>query len=181
MFEIIKECLPINDFHALYDFLDPEIPNDWILSNKIVKGPDARVSWCHDRKQYRTLPFLNAAVTIKYKVQKILRRPLVLTRIHSNGQTTGQLCGFHQDSQIPDTKWTVVLFTSPDWSPEWSGEFMCYTEGEYRYAPYIPNTAVLIKAEDDHNANTPNGYTDLMRTTVAFTYGDANTCQDAFR
>ena len=182
MFEIIEDCLPINDFRSLYDFLDPTIPNDWVLSNRVfVDGVVGKVSWCHDRKQYWSLPFLNASVTIKYKIQKIIKKPLVLTRIHSNGQTSGQLCGFHQDCPEPDKMWTVVLFTTPSWNSQWSGEFMCYTEGQYKIAPYIPNNAVLIKAEEQHNANTPNGYTDSMRTTVAFTYGDANTCLDIYR
>jgi len=165
MYKIIKDALPINQFMDLNDCLDP-YKRGWLLNNAIMTGN--LLSWGRNDKDLE-LPFYNAATTIKYKCSKLLKKDLELIRIHANGQTTGQICGFHEDFK-DDKAYSVILFTSSHWNSEWSGEFICLVDGEYKIAPYIPNHAVLIRADWQHNANCPNHLTDKLRTTVAFSY-----------
>lgn len=165
MYKVIKNCLPPNTFWDLYQGVDPHREN-WILNNPAYSG--GHLSWGRDTKSLETI-FYEAATIIKYKVMKLLKKDLILARIHCNGQTAGQICDFHDDFTHREA-YTVILFTSANWNSGWSGEFICLVDGEYKIAPYIPNDAVLIDASWQHSANCPNNKTDKLRTTVAFSY-----------
>jgi len=165
MYKVIKDCLPIGKFIDLYQGVDPNLEH-WVLNNPAYSG--GHLSWGRNKESLETV-FYDAATIIKYKVMRILKKPLVLGRIHCNGQTSGQICDFHTDYDDREA-YTVILFSNLNWNSSWSGEFICLVDGEYKIAAYIPNHAVLIDASWQHTANCPNNKTDKLRTTVAFSY-----------
>ena len=165
MYEVIKDCLPVDKFLSLHQGIDPTYSN-WVFNNPAYDG--GHMSWGRTPESLETI-FYDAATIIKYKVMRLLKKPLVLGRIHCNGQTSGQICDFHSDFDDREA-YTVILFTNLSWNTGWSGEFICLVDGEYKISPYIPNQAVLIDASWQHSANCPNNKTDQLRTTVAFSY-----------
>ncbi len=163
---VFKDVIPSHVFVSLHD----ELLNEWTLANTSdSKYGDDSLSWGLRYKNDRIIMY-QAASIVKLKCQKIIREHIRLCKIHVNGQTFGQKGGFHTDFDDP-WFWTFVLFTSPEWNTQWSGEFVCQDpSGEYHYVPYIPNNGVLIPSNWPHYGCSPNAFTDKLRTSVAFSY-----------
>jgi hypothetical protein len=122
----------------------------------------------------------DAAITIKYKLKREIKKDLELVRLHSNGQTRCQLADFHKDftydgstsGAAPLDRLTFILFTEPSWNTEWGGEFVAQNPetGKYYYTTYLPNNGVVVPSHWEHRGCSPNGHTDRLRTTLAFSY-----------
>ncbi len=165
---ILKNVLPVKKLINIYK----EIEYDWVLKN----GSDSsnindKVTWGKTIDDEITLTNIDASIEINFKIQKILKTRLRLAKIHINGQTSNQLTNFHIDFDDSDF-WTFILFTSLEWNTTWGGEFIVINPNtnEHKYVPYIPNTGCLIPSNWIHVGNSPNGFTDKLRTTIAFSY-----------
>ena len=159
-----NEVLPVKNFIALSD----ELYSGWSLIN--YSNTANKLSWGFEYEHDR-IAFYDAAIHIKLKIQKYIRNPIQLCKIHVNGQTTSQVAPFHTDFPQPWV-WTFILFTNLEWNTEWGGEFVCYNTNtkKYNYVPYIPNRGVLVPSNWDHYGSSPNALTDNLRTTIGFSY-----------
>ena len=164
------DVLPTNNFIALSD----ELFSGWSLINysynpKHSTHDSNRASWGFEHEHDR-IAFYDAAIHIKLKIQKYIRNPIQLCKIHVNGQTANQEAPFHTD--FPSWAWTFILFTNLEWNTSWGGEFVCYNPNtkKYNYVPYIPNRGVLVPSNWDHYGSSPNALTDNLRTTIGFSY-----------
>lgn len=166
---VIKDVLLIKDFNILRD----ELRHGWSLDNYSddTRYKDAKRFWSIRERDLNEIVLDKVGSIIKLKVQKILKTPLETIRCHINGQTFGQSGKFHIDYSA-DNVWTFILFTSHTWNVNWGGEFICYhpIQKEYRYVSYIPNTGCLIPSNWDHYGSAPNDQTDLLRTSVAYSF-----------
>ena len=167
------EVLPVKNFIAVSDELERN--SAWSLINysynpKHVNQDSNKLSWGFEYEHDR-IAFYDAAIHIKLKIQKYIRNPIQLCKIHVNGQTTNQVAPFHTDFSQPWV-WTFVLFTNLKWNTEWGGEFVCYNTNtnKYNYVPYIPNRGVLVPSNWDHYGSSPNALTDNLRTSIGFSY-----------
>jgi hypothetical protein len=167
------EVLPVKNFIAVSDELERN--SAWSLINysynpKHVNQDSNKLSWGFEYEHDR-IAFYDAAIHIKLKIQKYIRNPIQLCKIHVNGQTTNQVAPFHKDFLQPWV-WTFVLFTNLKWNTEWGGEFVCYNTNtnKYNYVPYIPNRGVLVPSNWDHYGSSPNALTDNLRTSIGFSY-----------
>ena len=167
------EVLPVKNFIAVSDELERN--SAWSLINysynpKHVNQDSNKLSWGFEYEHDR-IAFYDAAIHIKLKIQKYIRNPIQLCKIHVNGQTTNQVAPFHTDFSEPWV-WTFVLFTNLKWNTEWGGEFVCYNTNtnKYNYVPYIPNRGVLVPSNWDHYGSSPNSLTDNLRTSIGFSY-----------
>ena len=167
------EVLPVKNFIAVSDELERN--SAWSLINysynpKHVNQDSNKLSWGFEYEHDR-IAFYDAAIHIKLKIQKYIRNPIQLCKIHVNGQTTNQVAPFHKDFLQPWV-WTFVLFTNLKWNTEWGGEFVCYNTNtnKYNYVPYIPNRGVLVPSNWDHYGSSPNSLTDNLRTSIGFSY-----------
>jgi len=167
------EVLPVKNFIAVSDELERN--SAWSLINysynpKHVNQDSNKLSWGFEYEHDR-IAFYDAAIHIKLKIQKYIRNPIQLCKIHVNGQTTNQVAPFHTDFSEPWV-WTFVLFTNLKWNTEWGGEFVCYNTNtnKYNYVPYIPNRGVLVPSNWDHYGSSPNALTDNLRTSIGFSY-----------
>lgn len=165
---VLKNVLPVDKILNIYR----EIEYDWVLKNGSDKYDlHSKVTWGKIIEDELTLSNIDASIHINLKIQKILKTKLKLCKIHVNGQTANQLTNFHIDFDYSDF-WTFILFTSPEWNTRWGGEFVTVNPvtKEYKYVPYIPNTGCLIPSNWLHVGNSPNGFTDKLRTSIAFSY-----------
>ena len=167
------EVLPVKNFIAVSDELERN--SAWSLINysynpKHVNQDSNKLSWGFEYEHDR-IAFYDAAIHIKLKIQKYIRNPIQLCKIHVNGQTTNQVAPFHKDFLQPWV-WTFVLFTNLKWNTEWGGEFVCYNTNTNKsnYVPYIPNRGVLVPSNWDHYGSSPNSLTDNLRTSIGFSY-----------
>lgn len=165
---VLKNVLPTDKIYNIYK----EIEYDWVLKN----GSDSnnyydKVTWGKTIDDELSISNIEASTYINLKIQKILKTKLRLCKIHINGQTSNQLTNFHIDFDYSDI-WTFVLFTSLEWNTSWGGEFVVLNPvtKEYKYIPYVPNTGCLIPSNWLHVGNSPNGFTDKLRTSIAFSY-----------
>lgn len=165
---VIKNVLPTQKFLQLYD----GIFFDWVLLNGAdPNDSDDKYTWGKKIEDELSLTNIDVATFIKLKIQKVLKTDIRLVKIHVNGQTSNQLTKFHVDYYDSDF-WTFVLFTSPEWNSNWGGEFILQNpvNKSYKYVPYIPNTGCLLPSNWMHVGTSPNGFTDKLRTTIAFSY-----------
>jgi len=167
---IMKDVLSVQDFITLHDEFKY---TGWNLNNKAYtdgKKEDDRLGW-QSNQRLNNLHVFKCGSIIKLKLKKILKQDLILIRCHSNGQTTGQTSKFHIDYNA-DNIWTVILFLCKDWNTEYGGEFTVHNHhtNEYKYVPYIPNTAALIPSNWYHKGSDPNVTCDKLRMTAAFSY-----------
>jgi hypothetical protein len=164
----IQNVLPIEKFITLSD----ELERDWSLTNfsDNINYSKYKNFWGMREKE-NDLLLIDCGITIKFKIQKFLRRNIRLIRCHINGQTFGQSGKFHTD-YCEDNTWTFILFCSKHWSTNWGGEFVCHNpiENKYEYVPYIPNTGCLVPANWEHYGSSPNDQTDKLRVSVGFSY-----------
>ena len=154
--------------NSLFDRLGDDLKY-WEYCNESYQGDF--MNWGRT-PDWGELIFLEAAIHIKLKIQKIIRENVRCCKLHFNGQTVNQHSSFHKDYQ-EDIFWTFILFTQPHWNTEWGGEFVCYNpeSKNYEYYPYIPNSGVLIQSNWDHHGRQPtNSRQDAFRTTVAYSY-----------
>lgn len=167
---ILKDVLPTDKFLRLFN----DLGGNWVFGNN-SNGTDTYESWS---KKYDDvsdpLIYMDIATYIGYKVRRLVESKLHFYRAHINGQTCGQPSLMHTD-HTADGFYTAVLFTRKHWDTNWGGEFVCYNpiKERYEYAPYIPNTAVVIPSNWSHNGSNPNNTTHELRTSVAFMY-----CED---
>ena len=117
------------------------------------------------------LSFYNAAINLKLKMKKHLKKDITLVRINTNGKVFGSPAHFHTDYSKP-YYYTIVLFTELSWDTQWGGELVVQnpTSGEYHYHAYIPNNAVFFPSNWNHCGFSPNNFTSKMRSSVAFSY-----------
>jgi hypothetical protein len=117
------------------------------------------------------LSLYNAAINLKLKMKKHLKKDITLVRINTNGKVFGSPAHFHTDYSKP-YYYTVVLFTELSWDTQWGGELVVQnpTSGEYHYHAYIPNNAVFFPSNWNHCGFSPNNFTCKMRSSVAFSY-----------
>ena len=113
---------------------------------------------------------INFGEKYKFLARKILKRDLILHRVNTNIQTTGQDASFHQDGT--ENFWTLLLFAQSKWDSDWGGEFICATEDTYVSVPYIPGNAALFRADYEHRGCAPNVLTSEQRVSIAFTYAE---------
>ena len=137
--------------------------------------------------------FISYSYRIGYFIKKLLKPNFnfELKRINTNIQYQNQESSFHQDGidaivdgvGVPRWSWTFLLFASREWDTEWGGEFICSTRkpGDYKNISYIPNRCVLFNGHLDHRGSAPNCFSEMPRTTVAWTYTsvDAHITPDA--
>ena len=137
--------------------------------------------------------FISYAYRIQYFIKKLLRPDFdfELMRINTNIQYQYQDSSFHQDGidavvdgvKVPRWTWTFLLFSSKTWNTEWGGEFICATDTKsvYRNISYMPGRCVLFNGHLDHRGSAPNCFSELPRTTVAWTFSsvDAHIKPDA--
>jgi hypothetical protein len=120
--------------------------------------------------------FLAASSTLKPLIQRVLRKPLSLSRINTNLQFPGQEATFHTDGGA--NLWTCVLFTSYEWKTDWGGELIIRDENSsYLGIPYLPNTAVVFRASLPHRGSAPNFLCPTVRKSLAFTYEEVPYCR----
>ena len=165
---VLKDILPCKTFNNLYELINPIDNNYWVLDSSSVKRyPNL---WTI-KKHSQLLPFYDAGIYIKYKIQKHIKHNLVLTRIQVNGQTSNQNGEFHVDDKLK-CYYTFVLFSNISWDMGCGGNFNFYhpEEKEYHSIPYMPNTGVLIPSYWEHYGSAPSSNTDKLRTTIAFMY-----------
>ena len=168
----IEKPFTLNDvlspelFFDVWKDLDPEF-NGWLYNNSGYSD-DKLTNWGRDEHSHSSLV---ASTIVKLKTERILKRNLTLIKIQQNLQTPNMICRFHIDFS-DDNIITVVLFTTPTWDIQWSGEFCVQTpDTKYNYYPYIPNTAVGIKSNWEHNGMAPNqAAANNLRTSLAFSY-----------
>lgn len=153
-------------FYDIWSELDPTW-NSWYFNNGSY-GDDPLTNWGSYEHSFTSL---KASTIVKLKTERILKRRLTLIKIQYNLQTVNQICRFHKDF-TDDNILTVIMFTTPTWNTQWSGEFCVQTpDGKYNYYPYIPNTAVGIKSIWEHNGMPPNqSALNNVRTSLAFSY-----------
>lgn len=165
---VIKNVLDLDLFDSMRDCLDV-----WSLTNRSYE--DDPVFWgspdCGPSKYLQSFnQFYSAAIQVKFKMMRVLKKDIVLTRIHSNLQTAGQRGSrFHTDIDVPGT-FTFVLAMANSWKTGWGGETIMHdpTENEYRYVPYIPNQGCFFPGNWEHYGASPNHYAEDPRITVAF-------------
>ena len=157
-----NEVLPVKNFIALSD----ELYSGWSLIN--YSNTANKLSWGFEYEHDR-IAFYDAAIHIKLKIQKYIRNPIQLCKIHVNGQTANQVAPFHTD--FPSWAWTFILFTNLEWNTSWGGEFVIQDkDGDYFYYPYIPNNAILFPGNLEHMGHAPNVLAREPRLTIAFSY-----------
>lgn len=174
--------LDVNTFLSICDMFYYE---GWSMRNgtemPTQNSPYNGQSWLIPRSILTSnLVCYDAATTVKYKIKKHIHADLELIRMHSNGQTRMQPAFFHSDftyagtrtGPAPLDRLTFILFTETSWNAEWGGEFICQNPNtkEYYFTPYIPNNGVVIPSHWEHRGSSPNGHTDRLRTTLAFSY-----------
>ena len=166
---VIEDALSVDtgEFDRVWNELNPK-NRSWKLNNYSYKTDPPRPMWGID--EYCPIPLLGAASTIRMKCQKVLRKPLTLVRMHTNGQTSTQTSEFHIDYPDKETFFSAIYFARPDWNAQWGGAFTCYDEEKYHMFPYIPNQAVVIPSEWEHYGEPPSTFTSELRITVAFMY-----------
>jgi len=143
---------------------------DWAYINKSYKDSDDIAWGQYNNEISSNLVYYKAATDIKYKIQKELKKDLVVCKMHTNAQTFGKRSNFHKDFRVKEC-WTFILFTELHWNTQWGGEFVCESnDGKYFYTPYIPNSGVLIPSEWEHYGSSPNVHTGQLRTTLAICY-----------
>ena len=159
------DVLDDNLFEACFDELDRPV---WALNNASSRGLSR--AWGLGNI-HADLIYFKIGSYIKLKILKHIKEKLHLIKIHANGQTALQKGEFHHDF-IQEYVWTFVLFTNDNWDNQWGGEFVCLDPetGEYHYTPYVPNGGVLIPSHWQHYGQSPNNFTDELRTTLAFCY-----------
>jgi hypothetical protein len=162
---IIDNALPVRLFETLID----DLYSNWTFGVQNRTSKIAPQFWY--RLETNTLLYFECGCYLKLKIQKFLKRKLQLVRINCNAQTSFLSSEFHKDFEDEDF-FTVVLFTSPFWNTNWSGELIIRNEitKSYSYAPYHPNRAVLIPSNWPHRGESPNILTNELRTSVAFSY-----------
>lgn len=167
---VIQNVLPDHIFESVNDEINE---SKWQLTNTYSKQGDSHLWWSTDDVTHNHPVFMNASSIVKLKIRKHLKKKLNLVRIIFNGQTCGQLTRFHTDFDTGNF-YTFILFSNYEWNLDWGGEFCCYnpTTNKYEYTPYIPNSGVLIPSNWDHVGRSPNNKTQVLRTTVAFSYLD---------
>ena len=180
---VIENALPPDMFRDLYDDMSPNrcTWNHWTLDNVSDVGEygDASHSSWYLWDCTTGLVYKKIGAYLKYSLDRYYHslvpesRPrFELVRVHTNGQTSGQLSEFHVDF-FDSCYYTVVLFTNLSWNTNWGGEFTVRDpKGKYHLIPYIPNHAVLIPSDWSHNGSAPNSKTDQLRTTLAVSYYD---------
>ncbi len=155
------------EFDQVWEELNPEI-SPWTLSNYSARGENMNVMWI--KNDYCALPILRAGATIRLKMERVMRQRLTLVRIHTNGQTKGQVSEFHTDFEDHDTFYTAIHYARPDWNAQWGGNFMVFDGEEYHTYPYIPNRTIVVSAAWDHYGDHPNSFTGKLRATIGFMY-----------
>ena len=111
----IDNCHAENKGHQIYDVLPnslfDRLGDDlkyWEYCNESYKGDF--MNWGRT-PDWGELIFLEAAIHIKLKIQKIIRENVRCCKLHFNGQTVGQHSSFHKDYQ-EDIFWTLYTFYS---------------------------------------------------------------------
>ena len=166
---ILKDVLPADKFLRLHK----DLQEGWVFGNN-SNDTDTYESWSKTYDNVSDpLIYMDIATYIDYKVRRLVKSKLYFYRAHINGQTSDQPSLMHTD-HTADGFYTAVLFTRPDWDTNWGGDFVCYNpiKERYEYAPYIPNTAVVIPSTWEHKGSNPNNTTHELRTSVAFMYCD---------
>lgn len=111
--------------------------------------------------------------TLQFKIKRALpfKAKLTLSRIHTNGQTFGQLSQFHRDNDSLDS-FSCVIFTEPNWNTCWGGGFILHNpvKNEYSQREYVPNTGVIFPSTWEHMGTPPLHQFAPVRTTLAFTF-----------
>ena len=144
---------------------------DWAYINKSYKDSDDIAWGQYNNEISSNLVYYKAATDIKYKIQKELKKDLVVCKMHTNAQTFGKRSNFHKDFRVKEC-WTFILFTELHWNTQWGGEFVSFDRinNEYKYTPYMPNSGALIPSNWEHYGAAPNDCTGNLRTTMAFSY-----------
>ena len=165
---VLEDVLSEKLFYDVWSELHPG-HNTWLYNNCANTG-DGYSSWGRDREDCSNSA-LRASTFVKLKTERILKRRLTLIKIQHNLQTPNQINLFHTDFNYDDI-FSIILFTTPTWSVRCSGEFVVKTPDEkHNYYPYIPNTAVGIKANWSHYGMASNSLAfDTVRTSLAFSY-----------
>ena len=160
----ITEALTVPEFISVNDEL-----RVWFQGQSTQPGADDLFFRVNDANS--CLPFYNAAIHLKLKMKKHLKKDITLVRINTNGKVFGSPAHFHTDYSKP-YYYTVVLFTELSWDTQWGGELVVQnpTSGEYHYHAYIPNNAVFFPSNWNHCGFSPNNFTCKMRSSVAFSY-----------
>jgi len=116
------------------------------------------------------LLFIKYAEILKYTVvQKLLRKNVELKRINTNIQFPQQEGTMHLDSG--HNGWTLLLFVSPYWNPQWGGEFQVQSDDmKMHYVAYNANCGALINGNLLHRGAAPNHFAPIERISLAFTY-----------
>lgn len=163
----------------LFESVNDELITGWSLSNRSNSNQNYNLWGKFDRHE---LIFLKIGSYLKLKIIRHLKQDIALCKVHINGQLPLQESSFHKDFQEPFF-WTCVLFTNRVWNTDWGGEFVCFdpNKQEYKYTPYVPNTAVLIPSNWEHSGRAPNKNTQVMRTTIAFSYVKNINKNEAYR
>ena len=180
------KVLSRNDYFILLEEFDPYY-NHWCFTKSEYKGKEIRA------KKNQILPpnwgtlmkprlggigdnivFINFAESLKYLVQKTIKRKVQLTRINTNIQFPLQESTFHPDGDIDS--WTLILFVCKGWDPSWGGDFLCLDGDQQESVPCRPNTGVLFNASLMHRGIAPNQFALFERKTIAFTYKNLREC-----
>ena len=166
---VINDVLPVKLFNTLIE----DFESNWSFGVQSKENPNAPKFWY--REETNTLLHFECSSYIKLKIKKSLKRDIRLIRIYGNGQTPFQSNEFHIDFEEDDF-WTFVLFTTPFWNTNWSGELIIRNEQikNYSYIPYFPNRGVLFPSNWAHRAEAPNAFTNSLRTSLAFSYCSPN-------
>lgn len=110
----INEVLP----HKLFYSLSQTVEEDLSYGNTSTHNPyDSALFGTRD---VHKLIFYEAAVRLKLKIQKFLKRDLDISRIRVNATVDGQEADWHVDSTVEGT-WAAVIYTYLSWDPVFFG------------------------------------------------------------
>ena len=98
----------------------------------------------------------------------------ILLRCYSNAYTYGTEGYPHTDSQRKD-EWTIVLFMNDEWSINWAGELVFFSNDEIIKA-VLPkkNTAVIFPSHMIHVARSVSRICYQVRRTLMFKFKNKN-------
>ena len=168
---VIDDILGDTDFFDLLVEFRPEF-NNWMFNKQDgFKGGKPKFGNLNKHTYGGigdNLQLIKYAEILKYTAMKLLKKKLHLDRVNTNIQFAGQHSEVHVDGG--KNQWTLCVFVSYTWNEEWGGPFHIFIDREEHLIGFLPNKAVLFRADYGHKGFAPSSTCPEARFSVAFTY-----------